>query len=217
MNIAPTLWRGEADRSSILSIDALKRWVPGLRCLGDFGRRHRLFFVVRVVLVSLASVLWWCAGVAGCSRPESATAMPPAKPAAPPLVPPQASEERSLDGELAVEPAAADVRVAEAAEEFTLSFVARANPFAPAKAVEADRLNASKNIQPADVKLLGLMRDGSRSMAVVDIEGKQSIVLAGTNLESSTGGEGIRIVEIRDADIVVAQSGRQWIVPLPRP
>jgi hypothetical protein len=54
-------------------------------------------------------------------------------------------------------------------------------------------------------------------MAAIDVDGEQMIVSEGTTLGSASDVDSVRIVEIRESDIVVAQNGRQWIVPLPRP
>ena len=108
-------------------------------------------------------------------------------------------------------------RASKALPSYVLPFAARADPFAPPKPKPNDRLGPTATVEMAEVKLVGLMNDDTSSMAVVDVDGKQFLVFAGTRLQSASGAEGLHIVEIRESEIVVEQSGRQWIVPLPQP
>ncbi|MFQ5805352.1 MAG: hypothetical protein ACE5I3_02750 [Phycisphaerae bacterium] len=179
---------------------------PVPRGLGNSSSRRRAVYVASLF------VLPWGAGVAGC-RPSGTAAEPPAKlsaepgPAAPPAKRPNPWQAKPVFA-----------RTSETLPSYVLPFEARANPFAPPKPEPNDRPAATATVQAADVKLVGLMKGGTKgSMAVVEVDGKEFIVFAGARLGSPSGADGLHIVEIRESDIVVEQSGTRWIVPLPRP
>ncbi len=157
--------------------------------------------------------LLWSMGIAGCS-PSGAAAEPPLVAAGTRAVQPRPAAGRS---DTKPSSAASPMRSGKPAN-YVLAFEARANPFAPPKLEAGDRLTtAGATARVADVRLLGLMNDGGRSMAAVEVDGKQSIVFVGTRLGVTADAGGLRILQIRGSDIVVGQNGRQWIVPLPRP
>ena len=165
----------------------------------------------RVSVLAGPILLAWSVWIAGCG-PSGSEAKPPPRPARAPVVRSGPAEQpnRRPAGPVASESA-------KALPDHLFPFEARVNPFAPPKPAVGDRLAAPGAMPTADVKLLGLMKDTAGSMAVVDVDGRQRIVFAGTKLGSPSGVEGPQIVEIRESDIVVEQSGRQWIVSLPRP
>lgn len=163
-------------------------------------------------MAALFSLLW-SMGIAGCS-PSGAAAKAPLVPAGTRAVQP-----RPAAGGSDTKPssAAAPMRSDKSAS-YVLAFEARANPFALPKLEAGDRLaTATATARLTDVRLLGLMNDGGRSMATVEVDGKQSIVFVGTRLGASADARGLHILQIRGSDIVVGQNGRKWIVPLPRP
>ena len=165
----------------------------------------------RVALLAVLSLLSASVVIAGCS-PSGAAAEPPPPPAGKPAISSPPVERPNL---AQAKPVGA--RTSKASPSYVLPFEARANPFAPPKPKPNDRSAASATVEAAEVKLMGLMNDDTSSMAVVDVDGKQFLVFAGTRLQSASGAEGLHIVEIRESEIVVEQSGRQWIVPLPQP
>ena len=169
------------------------------------------YYCRRVALVAVLPLLSVTVVIAGCS-PSGAAAEPPATPAGKPAISSPPVERPNLGQ---VEPVGA--RTSKALPSYVLPLEARADPFAPPKPKPNDRSAASATVEAAEVKLVGLMNDDSGSMAVVDVDGKQFLVFAGTRLQSPSGAEGLHIVEIRESEIVVEQSGRQWIVPLPQP
>ncbi len=165
----------------------------------------------RILVLSWLVILSYGASMVGC-KPAEVNADPPAQRALEGLSVLQQS------GEVGPRPTAAAVAASrEALARYDLEFEARANPFgAPEPQLDA-RSNGGAASPLADVKLVGLMSDGSESMAVINVNGAERIVFAGTNLGSDSGAGGLGIVEIRESEIVVKQQGRQWIVPLPRP
>ncbi|MCH9002726.1 MAG: hypothetical protein IIC02_09155 [Planctomycetes bacterium] len=100
---------------------------------------------------------------------------------------------------------------------YELPFEARANPFEPPDAGVQGSQTDTAAVQFADVKLLGLMNNGTGTIAAVEVYGRRRIVLPGTKLGSPGSIAGLYVREIREAEIVVEQGGRRWIVPLPRP
>jgi hypothetical protein len=162
--------------------------------------------------VALLSFLSWSPGIVGCG-PSGAAAKPPTKPAGKSVVPARPAEQPK--------PRQAEAAVAASSEvlpAYVLPFEARANPFAPPKLAPKERSATAATSQTADVKLVGLVRGGTKgAMAVVEVDGKQFIVLAGTRLGSQSDADDVHVVEIRESEIVVRQSGRQWIVSLPPP
>ncbi len=164
----------------------------------------------RAALVAFLAVLTWSAGIAGCNR-SGAAANPTAKTNKEPAVlsPPVTPDPRTDEAAVATAP--------EALPAYVLPFEARANPFAPPELMANDPTSTSGSMQPAEVKLIGLMSNGTGSMAVIEVNGKERVVNAGTRFESSSGPQGLRIVEIRESDILVEQTGRRWVVPLPTP
>lgn len=145
--------------------------------------------------------------MAGCGPPETA-ASPGAQAAAPTPREPQS-------GPRETGPAAAEA--VEAVAEYVLPFEPRANPFAPPDPKPNDRVAAAGPVHQTDVRLMGIMNDGDRAMAGVEIDGEQQIVFAGTRVGRESEAGDLRVVEIRDSEIVVEQSGKQWVVPLPHP
>lgn len=99
----------------------------------------------------------------------------------------------------------------------SLSFEARANPFAAAEPGPQDRTAGGANAGTTEVKLTGLMNSASGAMASVIVDGQKRIVQAGARFQFASGAGDLRIVEIRASDIVVEQNGRQWVESLPRP
>ena len=149
-------------------------------------------------------------GTAGCS-PSAPAAEVPTKPPSKPIVLPRAGAERPDSPP--VKPDSA--RRSNASQSYVLTFEPRANPFGPPKPAASDRPTAT--IPVGDVKLLGVMNDGTGRMAAVEVGGNRTIVFAGSTVGATDDAEGLRIIQIRESDIVVGQSGRQWIVSLPRP
>lgn len=183
----------------------------GRRCL-DRGNPGSASCWYPAAMAALFSLLW-SIGIAGCT-PSGAAAEPPLVPAGTGAVQPRPAAGRS---DTKPSSAASPMRSGKPAS-YVLAFEARANPFAAPKLEAGDRLaTATATARVADVRLLGLMNDGGRSMAAVEVDGKQSIVFVGTRLGATADVRGLRIVQIRGSDIVVGQNGRQWIVPLPRP
>ncbi len=173
---------------------------------GSVSRRYQ------AVVVALLPLLW-SMGNAGCS-PSGAAAEAPMEPTEERVVLPRPAAERPD-----LQPAKAAVASrSSASPSYVLTFEARANPFAPPGLEATNRpTTAAATARMADMRLLGLMNDGRRSMAVIEIDGKQRIVFVGTRLAATADVRGLRILQIRDSDIVVGQSGRQRIVSLPRP
>jgi hypothetical protein len=98
---------------------------------------------------------------------------------------------------------------------YVLGFEARANPFERPKAERRAKATLSATAHGAKVKLLGLMNDSTGPMAAVEVDGKRRIVSVGTTLETAGGAGAVRVIAIRETDIVIGQGGRQWIAPLP--
>jgi hypothetical protein len=145
--------------------------------------------------------------MAGCGPPETA-ASPGVQAAAPTPSEPQPGPRETA-------PVAADAL--DALPEYVLPFEPRANPFAPPDPKPNDRVAAAGPARQTDVRLMGIMNDGDRAMAGVEIDGEQQIVFAGTTVGHESNAGDLRIVEIRNSEIVVEQSGKQWVVPLPHP
>ncbi len=162
--------------------------------------------------VALLTLLW-SMGIAGCG-PSGAAAEGPTEPTEERVVLPRPAAERPK-----FRPAKAAVaKRSSASPSHVLTFEARANPFAlPGLEATNRPTTAAAAVRMADVRLLGLMNDGRRSMAAVEVDGKQSIVFVGTRLGATADARGLRILQIGDSDIVVGQSGRQQIISLPRP
>ena len=151
-------------------------------------------------------------GVAGCS-PSAAAAKPPAPAPVEPAKSPQPipKPENAQDSEPKESPPdAPDYRL-------SLSFKARANPFAKVEPGPQDRTAGRANSGPIKVELTGLMNSASGAMAAVIVDGQKRIVQAGARFQFASGAAEMRIVEIRASDIVVEQNGRQWVESLPRP
>ncbi len=169
----------------------------------------------RVACAALLFLLLGSAGVAGCGPSGAAAAEPTAEsPALPPekpvvILPPARASKPA-------QPEPVGGESPQALPSYVLPFEARANPFAPPKPKPGDRPGGA-TAQATEVKLVGLMRTGPRTVAVIEIDGKQFFTSAGTSLEPSPGVAGLRVLEIRESEIVVEQGGRQWIVALPRP
>ncbi len=197
-------------RDSFHAVAHIESFSRGNHCLISDGRVH-IASRWRILVLSWLVILSWGASMVGC-KPAEANADPP----------PQRTAERlsvshQSDGARPRPTAPAVATSTEALARYDLEFEARANPFgAPEPQLDA-RSNGAEASPMADVKLVGLMSDGAESMAVINVNGAERIVFAGTNLGSDSGADGLGIVEIRELEIVVKQHGRQWIVPLPRP
>ena len=168
-----------------------------------------------VALVAVLSLFSVTVMIAGCSPSGAAAepiAKPPATPTEEPAIPSPPVERPNLGQTNPV-----GAKTSKALPSYVLPFEARPDPFAPPNPKPTDRLASAATPEAAEVKLVGLMKDDAGSTAVVDVDGKPFLVLAGARLQSASGAEDLHIVEIRESEIVVEQSGRQWIVPLPRP
>ncbi|MCH8147596.1 MAG: hypothetical protein IH987_06310 [Planctomycetes bacterium] len=126
--------------------------------------------------------------------------------------PPGRTEQKSLRA-----PKTSTKRARRSLPSYELPFEARANPFEPPDAGVHVSQTDTTAVRFADVKLLGLMNNGTGPMAAVEVYGRRRVVLPGTKLGSPDSIAGLYIREIHGAEIVVEQAGRRWIVPLPRP
>ena len=193
-------------RSGALQCGLASRRCSGLRRCGFRGSRLGCAVVVAGVLV--ASVVPW---ITGCGPEEAAGEFSP-KPTPTVLVQPKLDEPR----EARPDPVAAGKRSG-TLPSYDLPFEARANPFEPPGAGANTSPTNATSVRPADVKLLGLMRNGKDLMAAIEVFGNPSLVVKGARLESSDSADELYVREIRESEIVVEQGGRRWIVPLPRP
>ena len=197
---------GELD-SAALSVrlairDGSDRVLPGLprsHCRG------------RVVLTVLASLVL-TAEIAGCHPEEAAGQNTLNSGVQTAAAPPGRTEQKSLRA-----PKTSTKKVRRSLPSYELPFEARANPFEPPDAGVHGSQTDTAAVQFADVKLLGLMNNGTGTIAAVEVYGRRRIVLPGTKLGSPGSIAGLYVREIREAEIVVEQGGRRWIVPLPRP
>ena len=179
------------------------------RRLGSRSRGQRCRWIILATLPALVS---FSQGIGGCG-PSGAAATPPVKPAEGPLAPAPGAERPQRGW---AKPAVA--RTSEALPGYVLPFEARSNPFALPRPERSNRSATAETAQPADVKLVGLMTGGQRGpMAVIEVDGRESVVFTGATLGSQSGADGLHIVAIRETDVVVRQNGRQWIITLPRP
>lgn len=165
----------------------------------------------RVVLTVLASLVL-TAEIAGC-RPEEAAARDTLKSGVQTIAaPPGKTEQKSRRA-----PRTSTKGARRSWPSYELPFEARANPFEPPDAgIHVSRTDSTA-VQFADVKLVGLMNNSTGPMAAVEVYGRHRVVLPGTKLESPDSIVSLYVREIREAEIVVEQGGRRWIVPLPRP
>ncbi len=197
-------------RESFRAVARMDSFSRGNHCLISDGRGN-IACRWRILVLSWLVILSWGASMVGC-KPAQVNADPPAQRA-----PEGLSVSHQSNGARPRPTALAVATSTEALASYDLEFEARANPFgAPEPQLNA-RSNGAEASPMADVKLVGLMSDGTESMAVINVNGAERIVFAGTNLGSDSGADGLGIVEIRESEIVVEQHGRQWIVPLPRP
>lgn len=171
-------------------------------------RSHGYGWVVLTVL----AVLGLTAATAGC-RPQQAAGqggLTSGVQAA--AASPARSEQKSLRA-----PKTSAKRVRRSLPSYDLPFEARANPFEPPDAgVHVSKTDATA-VQIADVKLLGLMSNDTGPMAAVEVYGESHVVRTGAKLASPDSIVALHIHEIREAEIVIEQGGRRWVVPLPRP
>ncbi len=197
-------------RESFHAVARMDSFLCGKHCLisdgrGNIARRWRILVLSWLVILS------WGASMVGC-KPAQVNADPPAQRA-----PAGLSVPRQNDEALPRPTAPAVATSTEALARYDLEFEARANPFGAPES-QLDALSNGAEASPmAEVKLVGLMSDGAESMAVINVNGVERIVFAGTNVGPDFGADGLGIVEIRESEIVVKQHGRQWIVALPRP
>lgn len=197
-------------RESFHAVARMDSFPRGSHCLISDGRDN-IACRWRILVLSWLVILPWGASMVGC-KPAQVNADPPAQRA-----PEGLSVSRQSDEARPRPTAPAVATSTEASATYDLEFEARANPFgAPESQLDAGS-NGAEASPMADVKLVGLMSDGAESMAVINVNGAERIVFAGTNLGPDFGADGLGIVEIRESEIVVKQHGRQWIVPLPRP
>ncbi len=197
-------------RESFHAVARMDSFSRGKHCLISDGRGN-IACRWRILVLSWLVILSWGASMVGC-KPAEVNADPPRQRTAERL-----SVSHQSDGVRPRPIAPAMATSTETLARYDLEFEARANPFgAPESQLDAQS-NGAEASPMADVKLLGLMSDGAESMAVINVNGAERIVFAGTTLGSDSGADGLGIVEIRESEIVVKQHGRQWIVPLPRP
>ncbi|MCZ6682173.1 MAG: hypothetical protein O7B26_03255 [Planctomycetota bacterium] len=162
---------------------------------------------VSVFALCAACLPLWIGIIAGCGPSES-VAKPGVQPTAPLTRDKQA---------LRREPKPVVARPLETLPEFVPPFEARANPFAPPKPAQNERVATTGDTETLNVKLIGVMNDGDKPMAAVRIDGQRRIVFAGMELGSATDAGILQILEIHEFEIVVEQSGKQWVVALPGP
>lgn len=172
---------------------------------------HCRLCATRAPFVALLSLSTICTGLAGCD-PSDAVARSPSKQT--PLPAAHLKTQRKGNPS-ALEPFAR--RAQNALPDYVLPFEARSNPFAPPKPAPGDRSASPGTLETVDVELVGIMSDDASSMAVIKVAGEQRVVFPGTRLDSPSTTDPLRIVKIREVDIVVEQGGRQWIVLLPQP
>lgn len=200
MIIAQSSWIWLAVRSDRPTGTALEheRFVP--RRTADRNAVHH-----RAVPFAIRTLLSCSVALAGCG-PSGAEAKPAATPA--PLA--QPTELPKLGQ---AEPAAATP--SKPNEDYVFAFQGRSNPFALPK-TESVRQSIAKPAQRAsDVKVVALMLHGAGSMVVLQVDGDEHVVEQGARITPPAGADDLHVVEIRRSDIVVQQSGRQWIVSLP--
>ena len=102
-------------------------------------------------------------------------------------------------------------------DKYVLPFEPRANPFVLRENKNSNRNITANAVQAADIKLLGLMNDGQKFLAALEIRGRSEMVHVGSILGSSAGVSTIRVLQIRDSDIVIEQGGKQIVISLPIP
>lgn len=172
----------------------------------------RSFDVVKVkvnIVLTLVICTAMSFGSIGCNQAE-ALAKPPARPKVKPAV-----AKKQDKPELFVQEVDDDFIQHE--DKYVLPFKPRANPFVLQVNKNSSKNFAANAVQATDIKLLGLMNDGQKPLAALEIRGRSEIVYVGSRLGSSTGVSDIRVLQIGDTDIVIEQGGKQIVISLPIP
>jgi hypothetical protein len=98
-----------------------------------------------------------------------------------------------------------------------LPFEARANPFQPPGDDVTPTVANAAPARVAEVKLLGLMKNGRELVAAIEVSGKLSLVTAGVRLGLDHGVGELYVREIRESEIIVEQGGKRRAIRLPQP
>lgn len=179
------------------------------------GTFKRVLDVVKVnVNIILTTILCTALlfGSIGCNQAE-VLAKSPKRPEAKPFAVSKKDKPEPFD------PVKQDVTKEITRDEvkYELLFEPRANPFALRENKNRSKKITANMVHANDIKLLGLMNDGQKSLAAIEIRGKSEIVHVGSRLGAILGVSGIRVLQIHDSDIVIEQDGKQIMISLPIP